>query len=146
MAADLVLFDPATVGERATIAEPHAVSAGIQTVWVNGEIVYDNGAPTGTFPGRPLRRGDARPQDSHASRPLEQRIDDFIRDEMRRQRIPGVAVAIVNKGDVTARGTATPTSSTWCRSPTRRSFSPARWARCSPPRRSCCRSKTASSR
>ena len=49
MAADLVLFDPVTVGERATIAEPHAVSAGIQTVWVNGEIVYDNGAPTGTY-------------------------------------------------------------------------------------------------
>ena len=82
MAADLVLFDPVTVGERATIAEPHAVSAGIQTVWVNGEIVYDNGAPTGKFPGRPLRRRDARPQDSHASRPHEQRIDDFVRDEM----------------------------------------------------------------
>ena len=104
MAADLVLFDPVTVGERATIAEPHAVSAGIQTVWVNGEIVYDNGAPTGKFPGRPLRRRDARPQDSHASRPQEQRIDDFIRDEMGRQRIPGVAVAIVNKSAATARG------------------------------------------
>ena len=51
-----------------------------------------------------MRRGDARPQDSPASRPPKQRIDDFIRDEMRRQRIPGVAVAIVNKSAATARG------------------------------------------
>ena len=56
MAADLVLFDPGTVAERATVAEPHAVSVGIHTVWVNGEIVYTNGRATGAFPGRGLRR------------------------------------------------------------------------------------------
>jgi N-acyl-D-amino-acid deacylase len=56
MAADLVLFDPGTVAERATVAEPHAVSVGIHTVWVNGEIVYANGRSTGAFPGRALRR------------------------------------------------------------------------------------------
>jgi N-acyl-D-amino-acid deacylase len=56
MAADLVLFDPGTVAERATVAEPHAVSAGIHTVWVNGDIVYANGRATGAFPGRGLRR------------------------------------------------------------------------------------------
>jgi N-acyl-D-amino-acid deacylase len=55
MAADLVLFDPGTVAERATVAEPHAVSVGIHTVWVNGEIVYANGRSTGAFPGRALR-------------------------------------------------------------------------------------------
>jgi N-acyl-D-amino-acid deacylase len=56
MAADLVLFDPATVAERATIAAPHATSVGIHTVWVNGEIVYADGRPTGGFSGRALRR------------------------------------------------------------------------------------------
>ena len=56
MSADLVLFDPATVAERATSVEPHATSVGIKTVWVNGEIVYDKGRPTGNFPGRALRR------------------------------------------------------------------------------------------
>jgi N-acyl-D-amino-acid deacylase len=59
MAADLVLFDPATVIERATIAEPHATSIGIQTVWVNGEVVYDAGKATGQFPGRALRRASS---------------------------------------------------------------------------------------
>ena len=44
------------------------------------------------------------PQDSHTTVPLDRRIDEFVRDEMRRQRIPGVAVAVVNKGTVTARG------------------------------------------
>ena len=43
-------------------------------------------------------------QDSHTTLPLDRRIDEFVRDEMRRQRIPGVAVAVVNKGMVTARG------------------------------------------
>ena len=41
----------------------------------------------------------------HASAPpLDKRIDDFVRDEMHRQHIPGVAIGIVNKGEVTARG------------------------------------------
>ena len=39
LAADLVLFDPRTVGDRATIKSPHIVSTGIKTVWVNGEAV-----------------------------------------------------------------------------------------------------------
>jgi N-acyl-D-amino-acid deacylase len=56
MAADLVLFDPATVADRATIDDPRATSVGIRTVWVNGEVVYDGGAATGRFPGRVLRR------------------------------------------------------------------------------------------
>jgi N-acyl-D-amino-acid deacylase len=56
MAADLVLFDPAKVADRATTADPHAVSAGIRKVWVNGEVVYDDGRATGARPGRVLRR------------------------------------------------------------------------------------------
>jgi N-acyl-D-amino-acid deacylase len=56
--ADLVLFDPATVLDRATPADPHAVSVGIEAVWVNGAAVYRQGKTTGAHPGRVIRRGD----------------------------------------------------------------------------------------
>ena len=55
-AADLVLFDPATVLDRATTKDPQALAAGIATVWVNGAVVYEEGAATGKRPGRVLRR------------------------------------------------------------------------------------------
>jgi N-acyl-D-amino-acid deacylase len=55
-AADLVLFDPATVRDVATPAAPHELSQGIRAVWVNGEPVWDEGRPTGRHPGRILRR------------------------------------------------------------------------------------------
>ncbi len=93
LAADLVLFDPKSVGDRATIKDPHAPSTGIKTVWVNGEIVFDDGRTTGGHPGRVLRRASQ-------SSP----IDEFVQAEMTRQKIPGVAVGIVNKGAVTTRG------------------------------------------
>ncbi len=54
--ADLVLFDPATVTDRATTSEPHALSTGIERVWVNGQLVFVEGATTGRKPGRVLRR------------------------------------------------------------------------------------------
>ena len=56
MYADLVLFDPTTVADRATLADPHAVSAGIHATWVNGVLVYQDGAATASRPGRVLRR------------------------------------------------------------------------------------------
>jgi N-acyl-D-amino-acid deacylase len=54
--ADLVLFDPATVADRATFETPQARAVGVQMVWVNGEIVYDDGKTTGRYPGKALRR------------------------------------------------------------------------------------------
>ncbi|MEO7973616.1 MAG: D-aminoacylase, partial [Thermoanaerobaculia bacterium] len=54
--ADLVLFDPATVLDRATTDEPHAVATGIERVWVNGALVYEGGKATGAHPGKVLRR------------------------------------------------------------------------------------------
>ena len=59
--ADLVLFDPATVIDRATTADPHAFAKGIERVWVNGRTVFMNGAATGLKPGRVLRREKAPP-------------------------------------------------------------------------------------
>ena len=59
-AADLVLFDPAHVADRADFGRAQAPAVGIRTVWVNGEVVYDGGvagaAPTGVHSGRPLKR------------------------------------------------------------------------------------------
>ena len=54
--ADLVLFDADTVADRATTRDPHAVSVGIHTVWVNGVPVYEGGAVGQRRPGRVLRR------------------------------------------------------------------------------------------
>jgi N-acyl-D-amino-acid deacylase len=56
--ADLVLFDTATIADRATPAEPQAPSVGIRAVWVNGVKAFDNAAPTGSKSGRPIRRGE----------------------------------------------------------------------------------------
>jgi N-acyl-D-amino-acid deacylase len=58
--ADLVLFDPATVADRATTADPHAVSVGIRSVWVNGDVVYEQGGTTSARPGRVIRRAAGR--------------------------------------------------------------------------------------
>ncbi len=52
MLADVVIFDPATVGDRATFEDPHQLSVGVQDVWVNGVRVLANGAHTGATPGR----------------------------------------------------------------------------------------------
>jgi N-acyl-D-amino-acid deacylase len=54
--ADLVLFDPETIEDRATFDEPWRYSVGIEGVWVNGTRVLDAGAMTGERPGRVLRR------------------------------------------------------------------------------------------
>ena len=55
-AADLTVFDPATVAERATFDDPHRFADGICQVIVNGEIVLDDGEHTGATPGRALAR------------------------------------------------------------------------------------------
>jgi N-acyl-D-amino-acid deacylase len=57
LAADLVLFDPATVRTPATYDEPRQFPVGIPWVIVNGTIVIDDGEHTGATPGRALRRG-----------------------------------------------------------------------------------------
>jgi N-acyl-D-amino-acid deacylase len=54
--ADLVLFDPNTVQDRATIEDPAALAAGIESVWVNGVEVYRDGKGSGSFPGSILMR------------------------------------------------------------------------------------------
>ena len=53
--ADLVLFDPATIGDHSTFAAPHAYSTGVRDVFVNGEQVLRNGEHTGATPGQVVR-------------------------------------------------------------------------------------------
>jgi N-acyl-D-aspartate/D-glutamate deacylase len=53
-AADLVIFDPATIANRATENDPSARPAGIDRVMVNGKWVVRGGASTGIRPGRAL--------------------------------------------------------------------------------------------
>jgi N-acyl-D-amino-acid deacylase len=56
LAADLVVFDPATVRSLATYEEPRQFPEGIPYVFVNGVAVVDGGEHTGATPGRALRR------------------------------------------------------------------------------------------
>jgi N-acyl-D-amino-acid deacylase len=55
--ADLVLFDPATVADRATYDDPHQESVGIGMVAVNGTVTYRDGHHLPARAGRFLRRG-----------------------------------------------------------------------------------------
>lgn len=54
--ADLVLFDPATVNDNATIKNGKALSTGINLVWVNGKIVYQQQKATGELSGTLIKR------------------------------------------------------------------------------------------
>ena len=50
--ADIVIFDPETISDRATYQQPHQYPTGIDYVLVNGEIVVDHGNLTGRKPGK----------------------------------------------------------------------------------------------
>jgi N-acyl-D-amino-acid deacylase len=54
--ADVTVFDPATVIDRASFEAPTTPAAGINVVLVNGKPVWRSGAATGERPGRVLRR------------------------------------------------------------------------------------------
>ncbi|MGA7673053.1 MAG: D-aminoacylase [Nitrolancea sp.] len=58
--ADVVIFDPETVGDRATFADPHQLSVGIRDVWVNGKRVLQDGEHTGAKPGQFVKGPGAR--------------------------------------------------------------------------------------
>ena len=53
--ADVVVFDPATIQDHATFAEPHQFSDGTHHVLVNGSLVLRDGEHTGATPGRVVR-------------------------------------------------------------------------------------------
>ena len=54
--ADLVLFNPQTITDKATIENPTALSTGIESVWVNGKLVYTDQKPVTNYPGVLVKR------------------------------------------------------------------------------------------
>jgi N-acyl-D-amino-acid deacylase len=56
MAADITVFDAGAIDEAATFAKPIQPAKGIETVIVNGEVIWRDGKTTGARPGRVLRR------------------------------------------------------------------------------------------
>ena len=61
MKADIVIFDPTTVKDTATVADPAAPPVGLPYVIVNGAVVLDNNKITGSRPGQVLRRTGLAP-------------------------------------------------------------------------------------
>jgi N-acyl-D-amino-acid deacylase len=55
MKADLAIFDPATIGDKATFDQPQQFAVGMRHVFVNGQAVLMNGDMTGARPGRAVR-------------------------------------------------------------------------------------------
>ena len=63
MFADVVVFDPATIADRATYEKPHQYAVGVRHVLVNGVAVLKDGEHTGALPGRALKgRGAVAPR------------------------------------------------------------------------------------
>ena len=54
--ADLVLLNPATVKDNSTIQNSTALSTGIEMVWINGQLSYQNQKATGNYPGVLIKR------------------------------------------------------------------------------------------
>lgn len=53
--ADIVIFDPDAIADKATFENPHQYAVGVEHVFVNGQQVLKNGEHTGAMPGRVVR-------------------------------------------------------------------------------------------
>lgn len=104
LAADIIVFDYNQLTDHATFEKPDAVSSGMRHVLVNGRVVLHDGQQTDARPGRVLRgpgfdqktaawniaTGDADPKFAA----FDQRLKAFMQEH----RVPGVAVAMTQKG------------------------------------------------
>jgi N-acyl-D-amino-acid deacylase len=111
LAADVIVFDPLTLTDKATFDQPSAVSEGMKHVIVNGKLVLKEGKFTGERPGRVLRgpgyRADRAPAQV-ATGTADERMQAFdakIREFVALHGVPGMAVAVTDHGRlVHARG------------------------------------------
>jgi N-acyl-D-amino-acid deacylase len=58
--ADVVVFNPRTVADRATFTDPHQYPVGVDYVIINGQVVIEKGEHTGALVGKVLRKGRER--------------------------------------------------------------------------------------
>lgn len=80
--ADVTIFDPNTVLDRATYEQPHQTSVGIEYVLVNGVVELDKGKVTGSLGGRPLRGPGYWPHAAYAEgQPPRGGVEGVITDE-----------------------------------------------------------------
>jgi cytosine/adenosine deaminase-related metal-dependent hydrolase len=84
--ADLVVFDPAAIRDKATFAQPRQYAEGMRYVAVNGQLVVDGGALTAARPGRALRGPGFRQSASPPTPPagagddaVRRVVDDYVR-------------------------------------------------------------------
>jgi N-acyl-D-amino-acid deacylase len=68
-AADVVVFNPATIGETNSFEKPKSYAKGVDYVLVNGVLVIDKGEHTGAKPGRPIPSVSVRPRPARSSQP-----------------------------------------------------------------------------
>ena len=74
--ADVVIFDPATIADKATFENPFQYAVGVQHVFINGKQVLKNGEHTGVFPGRALW-GPGQKEKLNVNAPAQPRARDL---------------------------------------------------------------------
>lgn len=111
LAADIVVFNFEQLADRATFAEPDALSNGMKYVVINGAVVLDDGKFTGRLPGRVLRGPGWDPNrapsqiSTGAAEPRMGSYDRMMSEFLKTHRVPGAAVAVTDQGRlVYARG------------------------------------------
>ena len=111
LAADVIVFDYENLTDHAGFANPHALSAGMKHVIVNGQHVLKDSEFTGARPGRVLRGPgyqEAKASYNVSSGEKDERFasyDRLIHAFMKEHRIPGASVAVTHRGrTVFARG------------------------------------------
>ena len=67
MMADLAIFDPATIADKATFDNPQQFAVGMRHVFVNGQPVLRDGEMTAARPGRAVRGPGTEPLPARAS-------------------------------------------------------------------------------
>ncbi len=111
LAADVILFDYEKLTDKATFEQPDALSEGMQHVIVNGQLVLKDGKATSNRPGRVLRGpgyDEAKAAYNLSTgkvQPETASYDLHVREFMKTHRVPGLAVAVTNNGQLMhARG------------------------------------------
>jgi N-acyl-D-aspartate/D-glutamate deacylase len=84
MAADITIFDPATILDRATFEAPTEMPVGVRTVLVNGKVAWKDGAATGVKAGAVLLRGPHEP-----SRPMSTAVTRKVSGRLNSSEIEG---------------------------------------------------------